>query len=171
MAAGSTYTPIATTTLASDTSTITFNSISGSYTDLILVLLGRSTRSSTDDTILFRLNNDSGSNYSRTRLVGTGSAAASARDTNQTAFNFDVISAASNPSGEFSPEIFQIMNYSNSTTYKTVLARTNTASTYVTAQVGLWRSTAAITRIDLTLNTGPNFLTGTMATLYGIQAA
>ena len=171
MAAGSTYTPIATTTLAVDTATISFTSIASTYTDLVVVLSGRSTRATTDDTMLFRLNSDSGSNYSRTRLVGTGSAAASARDTNQTAMNFDVISAASNPSGEFSPNIFQIMNYANSSTYKTVLCRTNTASTYVTAQVGLWRSTAAITRIDLTLNTGPNFATGTTATLYGIAAA
>ena len=34
-----TYEPIATTTLGSAASTITFSSISGSYTDLILVFL------------------------------------------------------------------------------------------------------------------------------------
>jgi len=37
MAAGKTYEPIATTTLSSSAATITFSSISGSYTDLVFV--------------------------------------------------------------------------------------------------------------------------------------
>ena len=171
MAAGSTYTPIATTTLGSDTSSISFTSISGSYTDLVLILFARSTRPTTDDTLVMRFNNDSGSNYSKTRLVGTGSAASSYTSGSTTAFLLDAISGASNPTGEFSPNIYNIMNYSNTTTYKTIVTRSNTASAYVVAETGLWRSTAAVNRIDLSLNTGPNFKAGTMATLYGIQAA
>ena len=38
MAAGITYTPITSTTVASNTLSITFTSISQSYTDLVLVL-------------------------------------------------------------------------------------------------------------------------------------
>ena len=38
MAAGSTYTPLATNTLSSSSASITFSSISGSYTDLVLVM-------------------------------------------------------------------------------------------------------------------------------------
>lgn len=171
MTAGATYTSIASTTVSSDTSSISFTSISGSYTDLILVLFGRSTRSATDDTVLFRLNSDSGNNYSRTRLLGTGSAVSSASDTNQSAMNFDIISAASNASDTYSPNIYHIMNYSNTTINKTVLNRSNNTDAYLIAQVGLWRSTAAITRIDLSLGTGPNFKSGTTASLYGIAAA
>ena len=41
MAAGSTYTPIATTTLGSAQADVTFSSISGSYTDLVLIIGGK----------------------------------------------------------------------------------------------------------------------------------
>ena len=57
MAAGSTYTPIATTTLGS-AGTITFSSIPSTYTDLVIVLNGNGSRvAGTDDTGL-RLNSD-----------------------------------------------------------------------------------------------------------------
>jgi len=64
------------------------------------------------------------------------------------------------------------MNYSNTTTYKTWLAREgNGTNGYVSALVGLWRNTNAITQIKV-LNTGSgNFATGSTFTLYGIKAA
>jgi hypothetical protein len=62
------------------------------------------------------------------------------------------------------------MNYSNTTTYKTVLNRMDDASTYVATNVGLWRSTAAINSITIVAGTG-NLPVGLMATLYGITAA
>ena len=61
MAAGATYTQIATTTLGSSQSTITFSSISGAYTDLVLVVTAK-VSSATD--LWVRANSDSGSNYS-----------------------------------------------------------------------------------------------------------
>jgi hypothetical protein len=66
------------------------------------------------------------------------------------------------------------MNYSNSTTYKTVLGRSNRASSDTAADVGLWRSTSAITRIDLAMGGSfptNNFASGSTFTLYGIAAA
>ena len=41
----------------------------------------------------------------------------------------------------------------------------------VTALVGLWRNTAAITQIDLVERTNSGWQVGTIATLYGITAA
>jgi hypothetical protein len=68
--------------------------------------------------------------------------------------------------------VIQINNYSNSTTFKTPLIRTNTGPSWGTvfAIVGLWRNTAAITSITFTPDTG-NFDTGSTFTLYGIKAA
>jgi hypothetical protein len=65
------------------------------------------------------------------------------------------------------------MNYSNTTTYKTALNRSNQAAGGVDATVGLWRSTAAIDTIRFYANTNgsQNFLTGSTFTLYGIAAA
>ena len=167
MAAGSTYTPIATTTLGSAQSSITFNSFSG-YTDLILVANARNASGSGYD-LLCRLNGDSGSNYSRTALFGNGSSAQSSRASNETGFYLGA--TAPTGSGEFYPDIIQFMNYSNTTTNKTVINRVGSHNNVVTAQVNLWRSTAAITSIVLTVNTGQNFETGSSFTLYGIQAA
>ena len=47
MAAGNTYTPIATTTLSSSQNDITFSSIPSTYTDLVIVFNGKSTNAGT----------------------------------------------------------------------------------------------------------------------------
>jgi hypothetical protein len=83
MAAGSTYTPIATNTLSSATGTVTFSSISGSYTDLILISNIKSGNTN-QASLLFRVNaSATGSLYSGTMIYGTGSAAGSNRQSNQ----------------------------------------------------------------------------------------
>ena len=64
------------------------------------------------------------------------------------------------------------MNYSNTTTYKTVLYRLNEInSSFLDAGVSLWRSTNAINRITLQGGSGSSLQSGTMATLYGIASA
>jgi hypothetical protein len=67
------------------------------------------------------------------------------------------------------------MNYSNTLTYKPILHRNGAAATGTDAFAGLWRSTAAITQIDLyahyNLPTSNVFNVGSTFTLYGIAAA
>ena len=63
------------------------------------------------------------------------------------------------------------MNYSNSTTYKTFLTRDGRANEQVETFVNLWRSTSAITRIDLVRDGTNQIKTETTITLYGIKAA
>ncbi len=162
-----TYEPIASTTLGSSTSTITFNSISGSYTDLRLVVVPVSGGSTDDMSITF--NNDTATNYSRTRLYGDGSAASSARSTSQSNITLDA--GATNVSTTPSLRTIDIFSYAGST-FKTVLTTTNcdkNGSGAVMYMVGMWRSTSAITRVDV-ISSG-NFASGTIATLYGIKAA
>jgi hypothetical protein len=161
MAAGSTYTPIATTTLGSAQATVTFSSFSG-YTDLIVILNGYQT---VDDNVYLQFNSDTGSNYSCIALFGNGSTATSFRDTSQTKMNLGGLFTSSNGNA-----IYSIQNYSNSTTYKTVLARSNAAASGTQARVGLWRSTSAITTILVGSASG-NFVSGSTFTLYGIAAA
>lgn len=166
MAAGSTYTPIATQTLASTAGSVTFSSISGAYTDLVLVLNLKST-SSNYPTMIF--NSDGSSLYSTTALKGSGTAAASGRNSNTTVMY--IAETATIPSDEFKfNSILHIMNYSNTTTYKTALIRTNGTTTSVEAIVGLYRSTAAITAIQITASSS-TFAIGSTFTLYGIVAA
>ena len=166
MAAGSTYTPIATTTLGSTSSNVSFTSINGSYTDLCLVIaVGNSTAG---NVVRMRVNSDAGSDYSRTELAGNGSSASSSRTSNATQFNLDGTANSSTTPTEVI--VVDLMNYSNTTTYKTILNRTSNAAYGTEAFVQLWRSTSAINRIDIFPNAS-TFVVGSTFTLYGIQAA
>jgi hypothetical protein len=160
MAAGSTYTPIATQTLSSNQSSVTFSSIPSTYTDLILVISG-STTSFLNTGI--QLNSDTGTNYSWTRIYGDGSAAASSRASNTSNGYVNDIRTS------ISTTIVHFQNYSNTTTYKTILSRDSGASGLVEAWVNLWRSTSAINSIYLF--PGGSFAAGSMFTLYGIASA
>jgi hypothetical protein len=162
MAAGSTYTPIATTTLGSAASSYTFSSIPSTYTDLVLIFNGAITTGF--DAIAVTVNGDTGTNYSRTVLSGNGSAASSFNSANATSMQIGIMGT------ENSNTIFNIQNYSNTTTYKTFLSRANSSANVTRANVGLWRSTSAINRIDLTAASS-TFIAGTTFTLYGIAAA
>ena len=165
-----TYVSIASQTLVSNTASVTFSSISGTYTDLILATsMGSSSASNT----YLRFNGVTGAYYSLTQLVGTGTASMSSRETNLTAFRVDNYAAA-NTTIE-SPYIIQIQNYSNTTTYKHILARCNWAGQGLEATVGFWRgstgsSTEAITSITYYPG-GGNWLAGSYFGLYGIKAA
>jgi len=161
----STYEKIATTTLGSNQATVTFSSISGSYTDLVLIINGGNNTG--NYATAFRFNGDTGSNYSATRLYGNGTSANSDRGSNQS-YIYLLAAGQNNLNGV---QIINIQNYSNSTTYKTTISRSNTAAGTVGAEVGLWRSTAAITSIVLAPEFSVNWLSGSTFTLYGILKA
>ena len=166
MAAGSTYSTIATTTLGSSTTTVTFSSIPGTYTDLVLVV--RADTASGGDDMRINVNGDSGTNYSTTQFQGNGTIATSTRRSNFTyAFADNAYPATT---GGFN-SIVNFMNYSNSTTYKTMLMRANRADSATGATVALWRNTNPITQIVLTITNGLSFASGSTLTLYGITAA
>ena len=171
MAAGNTYTPIATTTLSSSQNDITFSSIPSTYTDLVIVFNGKSTNAGTSSNgMRCRINSDTGSNYSQTNLNGNGSTATSSRDTSTTYFEFGEIAQTDNTAP--SQNIMHIMNYANTTTYKTILCRADTTTVVTKAIVSLWRSTSAINSVTLSRDFGTNQIkAGSTATLYGITEA
>ena len=159
----SAYEVISTQTLGSAVTTVTFSSIPQTYTDLVLVVNGTN---SADTNVVTRFNSDTGSNYSSTRLYGTGSSAASDRYSNITFANL----TAGNTTGIYN-FIAHIQNYANTTTYKTIISRSNVTGDIVAAITSLWRNTAAISTLLVMLNSAGNFSTGSTFTLYGIKAA
>jgi hypothetical protein len=165
MPAGSTYTPIANTTLGSAQASVTFSSL-GSYTDIVLVNQASPTSGAVSWNLTF--NGDTGSNYSYTYLDGNGSAAGSGRTSNATKIvpNNNGYMVA----GEIAMVIINIQNYSNTSTFKTVLSRAGNASNGTSAVVGLWRNTAAITSITLSASSS-TFIAGSTFTIYGIASA
>lgn len=166
-----TYTPIATSTLNAASNTIEFSSISGSYTDLIIVgSLRMDNVSSGAQNTLFRFNDDTGNNYSSTYMLGDGSSPSSSATGSMSSLL--VSSVGSDSANRYSSEIWHINNYSNSTTFKTVLTRHNVPfGNQVQTWIGLWRSTSPITKISIIGGGGSNFAANSKVTLYGILAA
>ena len=161
-----TYEPIATTTLGTASSTITFSSIPATYTDLRLVLV---LKSAVDQYAQFRLNSDTGSNYSYTWMDGSGSAAAGGNGNNDSAV---YLSQRTTPSGLNALFTLDFLSYAGNT-LKTILTtnnQDNNGSGYVGIQVALWRSTSAINTINL-ISGVSIYDIGTTATLYGIKNA
>lgn len=164
-----TYEPIATTTLGSAASSITFNSIASTWTDIRLVMTGAGQAGG--EYVTVRLNSDTGSNYSSTILDGYGSAG-SFRESNGTRGYWGnyLVGASTTIPLFFTMDLF---SYAGST-YKTALCTTSNdlnGSGETVSTVGLWRSTSAVTSITLLNNAGSGFATGTKATIYGIKAA
>ena len=162
-----TYENIATQTLGTATSAITFSSIPATYTDLRVVLIGTT---SSADYYRFRLNNDTTSLYSITSLYGDGSTETSGR------FSSSPSIYVFNPTSTTIPTTYQIdlFSYAGST-FKTCLVSASgdkNGSGEVWRSVGLYRSTTAIDRIDLLAYSGAvNLAANTTATLYGIKNA
>jgi hypothetical protein len=168
MPAGATYEPIATTTLGTAATTISFTSIPSTYTDLRVVYVIRST--STPDFPKIYFNNDTATNYSNTRCFGNGSAASSTTQTSVAGITYMSI-PTSTATNEFNLVTLDVFSYAGSTN-KTSISRASAdknGSGVTDAGVSLWRSTAAINRVDIVGTF--NFAIGTTATLYGIKAA
>jgi hypothetical protein len=164
--ATATYDKIATTTLGSAASSITFSSIAASYTDLKLTLV---LKCAVLTNVRIQLNSDTGTNYSITCVGGNGATALTSSTIGQSSMRFDINNTTSGSINLFNLDIF---SYAGST-YKTVLGNynaDNNGSGFVTDTVGLWRSTAAITSVFV-YGQASAFDTGTTATLYGIRAA
>lgn len=165
-----TYEPIATNTLGSATSQVTFSSIPNTYTDLVLVINARGTSTGNAISVYF-VTNVTGSNYSSVWIVGDGSSVTSSRYTGLGQGYLGYISGASTSSNSRGTVIAQFMNYSNTTTFKTVISRGNVAESEVDAYASLIRSTSALTSITVGEGGGNNFVAGSTFTLYGIKAA
>jgi len=172
-----TYENIATTTLGSAQTTVSFTNISQSFTDLRLVINDVKTTSSARN-VFIRVGNgsiDSGSNYSHTNLGARALSATpfSDRQSNQTSGKLSWYTAATTAHPQMS--VVDLLNYSNTTTNKTFISNSRTApgdGTYsgVEVLVILWRSTSAINYLDVFTDVADSFASGSTFTLYGIKA-
>ena len=159
-----TYEMIQTNTLSSTAASVTFSSISSAYTDLIIVTYIRGSVAQNQN---LRFNNDTASNYSNTYIEGDGTTPSTGRRSSQTSLvDFGYLRTAAST---FASGIIQVMNYSNTTTYKTALSRADIGTLATQVSVGTWRSTSAINRVDLICGSG-SYQVGSTFTIYGIKA-
>jgi len=153
------YEHIATITLDSSTSSVTFSSIPQGYRDLELVFSGTTTNGQGPR---FVYNSESAAtNYSRVIMVGTGSSTSSSSDSGTTNGQKALQTNATQSTG-----VVQLLDYSATDKHKTVLSRTGPANDVLLAIAQRWANTAAITNIQIISDT--SFSTGSTFDLYGI---
>jgi len=152
------YEHIATITLDSSASSVTFSSIPQGYRDLELIINGIYSAGAAPGSINAYFNNDTGSNYPQVYMLGTGSSASSGSNTNtQADLGFS--------GNETMQVIAQIQDYSATDKHKTVLSRSD--GSRVEARATRWANTSAINEIDV-FTTSADFQAGHTFDLYGI---
>jgi fibronectin-binding autotransporter adhesin len=158
----STYTPIYSQTLSAAVVSVTFSNIPTTYTDLVIVINGFTSYSASADAYQVSFNGGS-TGLSITRLYGNGGSASSDR------YSTPYAGWTSTTRGA---DVINIMNYSNTTTYKTAITRSSSQGSYPIAGATalLWQSTNAITSVTLT-DTSGSWQIGSTFTVYGIKAA
>lgn len=144
---------------------ITFSSIPQGYTDLVVLISDRSSRSgAVNDAVMLRCN---GTNITGRRLFGSGSSPT-------TTAEFAAINVAGNATaGTFSNISFYISNYSSSTTAKAItvdaVGENNASLAYQSIMAGIFNSNSPITSIEFYQETTTSsFVQHSSATLYGI---
>jgi hypothetical protein len=163
--------PIASAICNGATNNTFFTNIPQHYQDLMVVANLRSARTGTD-----RENFNIGldglqSIYSHTQLVSDGSSLTSTRGTGQYYSYLGLVPSSTAGSGIFGTAVAHIMNYKNTTTFKTILSKTASdlnGSGQAVLGVGLIRRTAAIDQLFVSTEFTNTF--GTI-TLYGIGAS
>jgi hypothetical protein len=153
---------------AAGASSVTFSSIPQTgYTDLVVKVSGRSTRTASNISAYSLAFNGSTANFTYKWLEGNGSSASSGSSSN--GLLMPDAGATANTFGNLE---YYIPNYASSN-YKSwsldQATEDNTASAYLDLYAGLWSQTAAITSITLT-DTIATWAANSTFYLYGVAA-
>jgi hypothetical protein len=161
----STHTPLQSIKLTSSAASVTFTNIDQTYADLYLVISCLAS-STTTNYVNLQFNGDTGTNYSSTVMAGTGSSPISNRWSNRSNLTIDYYATPSNT--EWGMRRVDILQYSNSTVYKTIMSRADRGGGGVDAHTGTWRNFLPITSITINLDSD-TFAAGSTFSLYGIS--
>jgi hypothetical protein len=164
---------IATTIVGSGgTSTITFNTIPSGYKSLQIRALSHST-GGTQPAMIMTFNSTS-TNYYWHGLEGNGSGTPygyTAGSLNSGIYIYSTAGSSYN-SSIYSAHVIDILDYQNTNKYKTTRSlggEDANGSGYLSFNSGLWQSTSAINRIDITLASSLTFAENSHFALYGIK--
>jgi len=168
-----TYTLINSNVLTSAAASVTFSAIPATYTDLVLKWSARESAASTERDLTVRFNNDSSTLYSNRWIGGDGSSASSSNVSTFANFFLGSYTPGANAtSNTFSNGELYLPSYTVSQNKPVSFfnaLETNSATAWLRADAGLYRSTTAISRIDFIAVS--NFVSGSSFYLYGISNA
>lgn len=168
---------IAKNVLGSDTASVTFSSIPGTYTDLYVVISARTDRAFPTDVVRVEFNASGGTTNQSGRDLYAGGTNDSLFSITQTQVRFGTATGDSGTADTFGTSETYIANYAGSANKSISMAGVaeNNASTansaFIFISAGLWSDTSAITEMKFVPGTGTNFLTGSSFYLYGITKA
>lgn len=169
---GGAYESIASVTGTGSAGAITFSSIPSTYAALQIRIIARDTGAATVRSITFTVNNDTAANYVRHSISADGATANSSGQTAQSSIGTLTITGASAASGISGVGIIDFQDYASTTRNKTIRYFSGydaNGSGTIKLSSGLWLSTSAINRIDLTATNA--FDTTSVISLYGIKGA
>lgn len=173
---GTSYESIATQVVGSGgSSSISFTSIPSTYKHLQIRYIARDTSGDNDgNSAVTRFNSDSGTNYVRHYMLGAGSTVFVGAVQNLTGIDGGLVQGGGGLASAFSAGVIDVLDYQNTNKYKTVRSlsgnstNVSTAVNYVEFESGLWQSTAAISSITISSNSG-NLAQYSSFALYGIK--
>ena len=172
-----TYTLISSVTVGSGgAANIEFTSIPATYTDLLVMLSGRTTANGDNyGEIDLSFNGaPSGTSYSWRNLMGFGASVASFNGSSDSAIYDRGINGSGSTASVFSNDCFYIPNYTSSNN-KSVSADTvtenNASQAIATFTAGLFANSAVISSLRFTVVYGTSFAQYSTAYLYGISNA
>jgi hypothetical protein len=162
------------TTSGATTARVTFNNIPQTFTDLLVKVSQRNTHTQPFDPFVIGFNNDVNTIYSQTSFGGDGSSVNSFRSSSNSYISYTnnmAVNAATSTASVFGSLEMYVPNYTSSN-FKSVIVdavtENNTARDVSTGSLGgLFRSTAAISRIDI-LGYNASIGPGSTITVYGI---
>jgi hypothetical protein len=149
-----------------------FASVPQGYRDLKVIVNGRSTHGSQTSFSIY-LNNTGYVGWSMTRFIANNTTITTDRLTSSSpTYGLILETAWTNTSaGVFNAAEIDILNYSSSSTYKSVFGRNSfeQGTTGINETVvGTWANNAAVTYVEVATN--GNWVGGSTATLYGVKA-
>lgn len=148
---------------------LSFTAISSSYTDLLILLSVRTSRSAQHESLLMSFNGDN-TNRSNVRMYVTGSGSL-IPTSDSVMYGGQGTSATSTASG-FSNSMMYITSYTKADikpSNEDAFTENNATSALMSLNGNLWSSTAAITSVTLTPENGGTIQEFSTAYLYGIS--
>jgi hypothetical protein len=162
-----------TTTLATSASSVTFSgldTLAAGYQHLQIRHISRLDSAFSGGTLLFQFNGDTGSNYARHFIQGSGSSVTATAQSSVSYGDAGNSVGGAQSTGVFGAAVLDILDFSSTSKNTTTRALGGVAgSSYNSIRLvsSLWNNTAAVTSIRLYQGATDNFVSGSRFSLYG----
>jgi hypothetical protein len=171
---GSVPVKIAETVLGASATSVTFSSIPAGFRHLELIWQVRTDVAAVGDFMVMQFNGDTAANYNWHQLIGNNNTAGDNTTPAATELRASQAVGGNGAPGQAGIGRLTIPNYAGTTFYKSFVSVNQAINTggaanfWIVTHAGTWSSAAALNAILLKPATGPNFVAGSVFSLYGL---